>query len=121
MWALHNPDEYSNLCRLHPKYTEMEAAHNGRAGTHGSDKKAGTLAPWGILAEGEMLALAWIPPIVIIILDCIVGPAALPSEGRDCTRHRKGTASWFWKTVHASWVDKAKSFTELQVLMRLGD
>lgn len=67
MRALHNPDEFPNLCRLHPKYAEMEAAHNGRAGTQGSDKKAGTLALWGIMAEGEMLALAWIPPIAVMI------------------------------------------------------
>jgi hypothetical protein len=33
MWALHNPDTYPNLCRLHPKYKELEAAHKAKGGT----------------------------------------------------------------------------------------
>jgi hypothetical protein len=27
MWALHNPESFPNLCRLHPKFTELEAAY----------------------------------------------------------------------------------------------
>jgi hypothetical protein len=30
MWALHNPTAFPDLCRLHPKYTEMEAAHKAK-------------------------------------------------------------------------------------------
>jgi hypothetical protein len=33
MWALHNPDTYPNLCRLQPKYKELEAAHKAKGGT----------------------------------------------------------------------------------------
>jgi hypothetical protein len=33
MWTLHNPDAYPNLCRLHPKYKELEAAHKANGGT----------------------------------------------------------------------------------------
>jgi hypothetical protein len=33
MWALHNLDTYLNLCRLHPKYKELEAAHRAKGGT----------------------------------------------------------------------------------------
>jgi hypothetical protein len=29
LWALHNPDAFPNLCRLNPKYAELEAAHKG--------------------------------------------------------------------------------------------
>jgi hypothetical protein len=32
MWALHNPDTYPNLCRLHTKYKEIEAAHKAKGG-----------------------------------------------------------------------------------------
>jgi hypothetical protein len=32
MWALHNPDTYPNLCRLHPKYKELEATHTAKGG-----------------------------------------------------------------------------------------
>jgi glucan-binding YG repeat protein len=30
MWALHNLTAFPDLCRLHPKYTEMEAAHKAK-------------------------------------------------------------------------------------------
>jgi hypothetical protein len=30
MWALHNPTAFPDLCRLHPKYVEMEAAHKAK-------------------------------------------------------------------------------------------
>jgi hypothetical protein len=29
MWVLHSPEAFLNLCRLHPKFTELEAAYNG--------------------------------------------------------------------------------------------
>jgi hypothetical protein len=32
MWALHNTDTYPNLCSLHPKYKELEAAHKEKGG-----------------------------------------------------------------------------------------
>ncbi len=32
MWALHNPDAFPNMCRMNPKYTEMEAAFNAQGG-----------------------------------------------------------------------------------------
>jgi hypothetical protein len=32
MWTLHNPDTYPNLCRLHPKYKELEAANKAKGG-----------------------------------------------------------------------------------------
>jgi hypothetical protein len=28
MWALHNPDAFPNLCRLHPKYHALETVFN---------------------------------------------------------------------------------------------
>jgi hypothetical protein len=28
----YNPDTYPNLCRLHPKYKELEAAHKAKGG-----------------------------------------------------------------------------------------
>jgi hypothetical protein len=30
MWALHNPTYFPDLCRLYPKYSEMEAAHKAK-------------------------------------------------------------------------------------------
>ncbi len=27
LWSLHNPDSFPNLCRLNPRYAELEAAH----------------------------------------------------------------------------------------------
>jgi hypothetical protein len=38
MWALHNPDNFPNLCRLHPKFTELEAAWEARAGATPPEK-----------------------------------------------------------------------------------
>jgi hypothetical protein len=32
MWALHNPIAFPDLCRLYPKYKEMEAAHKAKKG-----------------------------------------------------------------------------------------
>jgi hypothetical protein len=42
MWALHNPTTFPDLCRLHPKDTEMEAAHKAkkRRATGGKDPTA---------------------------------------------------------------------------------
>jgi hypothetical protein len=42
MWALHNPTAFPDLCRLHPKYKEMEAAHKAKKGgaTGGKDPTA---------------------------------------------------------------------------------
>jgi hypothetical protein len=42
MWALHNPTPFPDLCRLHPKYTEMEVAHKAkkRGATGGKDPTA---------------------------------------------------------------------------------
>jgi hypothetical protein len=38
MWALHNPTSFPDLCRLHPKYTEMEAAHKAKKQGATTDK-----------------------------------------------------------------------------------
>jgi hypothetical protein len=32
LWSLHNPDAFPNLCRLNPKYAELEAAHSKKGG-----------------------------------------------------------------------------------------
>jgi hypothetical protein len=38
MWALHNPTAFPDLCRLHPKYKEMEAAHKAKKGGAAGNK-----------------------------------------------------------------------------------
>ncbi len=40
MWALHNPDAFPNLCRLHPKYTELERAWKSASGSTSYDNKS---------------------------------------------------------------------------------
>jgi hypothetical protein len=44
MWALHNPDSFPNLCRLHPKFAELEAAWTSKGGSTADSKGAPTAA-----------------------------------------------------------------------------
>jgi hypothetical protein len=44
MWALHNPTAFPDLCRLHPKYVEMEAAHKAKKKQGGAGGKEPTAA-----------------------------------------------------------------------------
>jgi hypothetical protein len=39
MWALHSPDCFPNLCRLHPKYSELERAWKASDGAGPQDKQ----------------------------------------------------------------------------------
>jgi hypothetical protein len=41
LWALHNPDGFPNLCRLHPKYAKLEAAH--KAGERADEPTAANM------------------------------------------------------------------------------
>jgi hypothetical protein len=43
MWALHNPESFPNLCRLHPKFAKLEAAWTAKGGSP-ADKGAPTAA-----------------------------------------------------------------------------
>jgi hypothetical protein len=44
MWALHNPDSFPNLCRLHPKFAELELAWTSKGGSPTDSKGAPTAA-----------------------------------------------------------------------------
>jgi hypothetical protein len=48
LWSLHNPDSFPNLCRLNPRYDELEAAH--KAGGKGSEPAAGDMTLQDALA-----------------------------------------------------------------------
>jgi hypothetical protein len=48
LWALHNPNAFQNLCRLNPKYAEVEAAHN--KGGKGTEPTAEGITLQGALA-----------------------------------------------------------------------
>ena len=53
MWALHNPDSFPDLCPLHPKYSEMEAAFRNKSRSAGNadvDHTAGDMKLQGALA-----------------------------------------------------------------------
>jgi hypothetical protein len=44
MWAQHNPDSFPNLCRLHPKFAELEAAWTAKGGAPAESKGTPTAA-----------------------------------------------------------------------------
>jgi hypothetical protein len=53
LWALHNPDAFPNLCRLNPKYDELEAAHKARG--KGNEPRAADMTLQGALAAIDNL------------------------------------------------------------------
>jgi hypothetical protein len=67
---------------------------------------------WCILADGEMLALAWLPYIITTILLGTMKPVPLPPEqegGYVPRRQRHATeqsGGWFWKNIPA-WMSES--------------
>jgi hypothetical protein len=79
--------------------------------------KGVTLTLWGVLAEGEMSALSWVPQIIALIWECGTRPTKLPPEYIPKS-NRDRTESWLWKRIPETWI-RARSSSGPRAVTRL--
>jgi hypothetical protein len=66
--------------------------------------EGGTNILWCILADGEMSALAWLPPIIAMILIAAIKPTPMPPEQaryipKKQRHNTEKSGAWFWKNT----------------------